>query len=172
MAINFEFINCLCPKSELLHPCSCDIISGDPGIYCRGTELKELPKVLEQLNGTNFEELIIYNTSITAINENSFGNVNFYEYIDVAHNDQLKNISLHSFKTGPQQLSIIENKHLSDDMIFGLIKNCENAQKLNLEDSYITQIPSFAFKLNNGSAKSKLKEIDLKNNKIRKIGKF
>jgi Leucine-rich repeat (LRR) protein len=84
----------------------------------------------------------------------------------------LKNISLHSFKTGPKQLSITGNKLLSDDMIFGLIKNCENAQKLYLEGSDITEIPSFAFKLNNGSAKSKLKEIDLKNNKIRKIGKI
>jgi hypothetical protein len=148
------------------------IVSGDPRIYCRGTELKELPKVLEQLNGTNFQELIIYNTSITAINENSFGNENFYEYIHVAHNDQLKNINLHSFKTGPQQLSISENKRLSEDMIFGLIKNCENAQKLYLEGSHITEIPSFAFKLNKGSVKRKLKEIDLKNNKIRKIGKF
>jgi len=145
-------------------------MNGDPAIHCFGTQVKQLPQILLQLNGTNFGELIIHNTSITTISDHFFGDVTFYEFVHISHNSLLTKIESNSFKKGPKLLSIVENKQINGQIVFALVKNCENCEKLELQGNNVTEIPANAFKLNNNSAQNKLKQIDLSNNQIAKIG--
>jgi hypothetical protein len=146
-----------CPKPELLTPCECasDVIS------CGGTENINLKDIFNSLSKKlteerkHFKKFYLNNKAITEIEENIFNDLTFDEiWITEAFNLTLINTNAFNetnFITKRfyvNKTPIINNPPKYD--IFNSVSKMKNLEKLTINETNITEFPSYAFKPING----------------------
>jgi hypothetical protein len=161
-------VQSLCPNPESIPECECFETNFESHIQCKGEFIKTLSLNISNSNFI-FNELLIQSTELKTIDDNSLGNAIFDE-IYIENNEQLRTLSANVFdKSKPKRLYIRNNKQLTGVSLFPMIKNLMNINFIDLSRNAITEIPSFAFKPNNSSLISKLREIKLNVNNITTI---
>ncbi len=173
-----KLANCLCPSPEVLHPCNCD----ESGISCGGTDFLNLKHIFENINqnlGENekhFKQFRLDNSAIHEIEENTFSEITFDE-ISIFYARNLTSINSHAFTSTNLVTKVIEifftpiiNSPPNYD-IFLMLSSFINLEKLVINGTQISEIPSYAFRSIIG-IQSKLSEINFEGNKIENIGNY
>jgi hypothetical protein len=142
-----------CPKPELLKPCNCD----NEVILCGGNQYYNLKHLFESLSNEltddkkHFKRFYFNNTAITELKENTFYDLTFDEiYFESASN--LTTINTHTFtatnlvtKRFETQYTPIANP-LPDSDIFKILSFMIKIEYIRLDNTKITEIPSYAFR--------------------------
>jgi Leucine-rich repeat (LRR) protein len=168
-AIGLNFIEC--------EESTCDSINGLNGgcqckqtekpnslsIFCTGKEVTESNLDLFPFINDNFFALVIQNTSLKTISENTFNSS--FERIFIENNSDLETIDSNSFKQSNAKYLVIRyNPKLEQNEILGLTKALSSVERIEFEGNNFHEIPKDAFSMNRN-----LKNIFLQGNKIESI---
>jgi len=159
-----------CPDPELVKPCDC---YNDNGIHCGGNQYINLKETFHRLSqkldkdNKSFEELTIYNTAITELEDNTFSDITFGEILFLGAS-KLSTIHSNVFNgTNLKTTSILTESTPLDESIFKSLSQFKNLESLTIFNSNIEQIPSYAFPPEN-----KLKRLNINGPKLKKISDF
>ncbi len=150
-----------CPTPEEIEPCICN----KANLLCNDKTISshELKLVGQQIleNKYQFDSITISNTSVIRIDNNTFPSGNF-RIIQLDHNENLEFIDPYAF-SGSVKSFLFENNTKMNESIFNVMKNLNITEKIVINFNNINEIPKNAL---NSSAK----EINLENNRFKKIG--
>ena len=170
---NLYLINSECPFNLILEPCSCVLtipshtylIDDDP--YPETIYIEQKSIVCEHIhnssfdlqtiffninsylnkNETNFDNFLLYNTTVKHIPENVFHNITFKSLM-FQDNYFLTTINQYAFYNFKDNVELFEtlNTNLSDsETIFSILKQFQNLRRLSMHNDSLTIIPNYAF---------------------------
>ena len=168
-----------CPHSSILYPCTCHHSIFGTHVYCGGSSHINLENIFDSMSNDlvsdkkHFTHLTLTNSAVHQLNENTFRDITF-ESILIENSLNLSQIHRNAFTDtnwftksfSIKNCSKMENKN--DDLFYSLSK-FRNLETLEIFDTNITEIPSFAFKPINGY-QNQLKTISIKGKMFRRIG--
>jgi hypothetical protein len=166
-AIGLNFIECeesTCEEYGLNGPgCQCKQTQkpNSLSIFCEGKEVTESDLEIFSSINDNFFALVIQNTGLKTIKEDTFNSS--FERIFIENNTVLETIASNSFKQklNAKYLLIRNNPKLNVADIFELTKALPSVERIEFEGNNLTAIPKNAFSNN-----TKLKYIFLQRNNI------
>jgi hypothetical protein len=116
-------------------------------MFCIGKEVKDSDITFFSGINENFFALVIQNTSLEAIKENTFNSS--FERIFIENNSDLYAIDPDSFKqSNAKYLVIRNNPKLNQKEIFGLTKALSSVERIEFERNNLLEIPKHAFSNN------------------------
>lgn len=169
----YSIINSECPPEFIIEPCTCVLtipshtylLYGDydpetiyiekKSIVCEhihnsSFDLKEIFSNMNSYlndNETNFDNFLLYNTTVELIPENVFSNVTFKSLM-FQDNKLLTTIDLNAFYYMKDYVEVFEtlNTNLSDShTIFSILKQFQSLRRVSMHNDRLTSIPSYAF---------------------------
>jgi hypothetical protein len=168
-AIGINFIECeksICDELGTIGECECKQTQkpNSSSIFCVGKKVVDSNLTPFPYINDNFFELVIQNTSLEAIKEDTFNSS--FERILIENNSNLYTIASNSFKpnSNTKYLVIRNNPKLDQKDIFGLTKALSSVERIEFEGNNFLEIPKDAFSKN-----VELKYIFLQGNKIKSI---
>jgi hypothetical protein len=147
-----ESVSGTCPATNLLHPCTC---SSD-NIVCDGNQYINLKHIFnlvsqEVPNGLkNFYSLTISNAAIVEIERNTFYDVTFHT-INISDARNLRLIDTYAFGETNAYTRYFHIRNtpvrnlLPNNDLFFMLSLMKNITYIQLENTNITEIPSYAF---------------------------
>ncbi len=173
------YILCVCPAPELLKPCICN----NNEISCGGNDVLNLKHMFQKIdqvladNQKSFKKFYLNNTAITELEENTFFEITFEEInITDAKNLEMINTLAFSSTNMITKILVIRNcpifyapPHYD---IFFSISLMLNIERVVIENTNLTKIPSNAFRPVNG-VQNKLSLLYIhQSSSIREIGNY
>jgi hypothetical protein len=162
----------------VINPCRCNAT----GIYCGGNEKLNLKHIFEYMNQVlpdnekHFNKFYLNNTAITELEENTFYEITFDEII-IFNSTKLSLINTHAFtttslvtKTFQSRLTPLINSPPNYNIFYALTLIL-NIESIVIQQSNITEIPSYAFKPVIGP-QNKLNLLWIDNGVVQKIGNY
>ncbi|CAF3130433.1 unnamed protein product [Rotaria sp. Silwood2] len=169
----YDLIHSECPPDSIIEPCSCvltipshsyllindvnpeTIYIEKKSIVCEHihNSLFDLKKLFFNLNSyindneTNFDNFLLYNTSIKYIPKNVFYNITFKSLM-FQDNYLLTTIDEYAFYDFKDYVEIFEtlNTNLSDsNTIFSILRQFQNLRRVSMHNDHLTTIPDYAF---------------------------
>ena len=171
--IYYYLINCECPPDSIIEPCSCvltipshtyllysdynpeTIFIEEKSIVCENiyNSSFDLKIIFENLNlylnsnESNFDNFLLYNTTIKSLPENVFSNITFKSLM-FQDNYLLTTIDKNAFEYLKDYVQVFEtlNTNLSDsETIFFILKQFQNLRRVSMHNDRLKSIPDYAF---------------------------